>query len=71
MFNFKKSAHTNGRTRFSFKILGKRFTGFYAKRLVKSRGYGIQKQRTFTQFHLGKRSIGIEMRKRNTHNFAG
>ena len=71
MINFKKSQHINGRTRFTLKVLGKRITGFYAKRLKKSRGFGIEKQRTFTQLHLGKRSLAFEVRQRSTHNFSG
>lgn len=64
----KVSANMNGRTR--FKLFNK-FNGFVAKRKHKSRGWGIEKQRTFTQLHLGKTSIAIEMRNRHTHNFAG
>lgn len=63
----KVTANINGRRRFS--ILG--FTGFYAKRTQKSRGWGIQRQRTFTQIHLGKRSIAFDVRPRHTWNFAG
>lgn len=57
----------NGRIRFN--VLGVK--GFYASRKYKSRGWGIEKQRTFTQLHLGKRSIAIEKRNRHTWNFAG
>jgi len=63
----KLSDNINGRIRFN--IVGVK--GFYAKRKFKSRGWGIEKQRTFTQIHLGKRSIAIEMRNRHTGNFAG
>ena len=63
----KFSGFSNGRNRFN--ILG--VTGFIAKRKYKSRGYSIQRQRTFTQLHLGKVSVGIEMRKRHTWNFTG
>lgn len=68
MKNFiKLSDNINGRIRFK---IGK-VKGFYAKRKIKSRGWGIEKQRTFTQLHLGKRSIAIEVRSRHTGNFAG
>jgi len=56
-------------TRSRFYVLG--FTGFIAKRKYKSRGFGIEKQKTFTQLHLGKLSIAIEKRARWTWNFAG
>ena len=62
----KLSGFNKGRNR--FRILG--FTGFIAKRKYLSRGYGIEKQRTFTQLHLGKLSIAVEVRARSTHNFA-
>ena len=64
----KLSAHSKGRTRFS--VLN-RFKGFVAIRKRKSRGYGLEKQNTFTQLHLGKVSIALELRKRSTGNFAG
>jgi hypothetical protein len=63
----KLSDNINGRIRFN--VLGVK--GFYAKRKYKSRGWGIERQRTFTQIHLGKRSIAIETRGRRTSNFAG
>ena len=63
----KLSANMNGRIR--FKVLGVK--GFYAKRKYKSRGWGIERQRTFTQLHLGKRSVAFEVRNRHTGNFAG
>jgi hypothetical protein len=63
----KITANINGRRRFN--VLG--YTGFIALRKYKSRGWGLERQNTFTQIHLGKRSIGIERRKRYTHNFAG
>ena len=64
----KLSQHSNGRTRYN--ILGK-VKGFVAVRKYKSRGFGIQKQNTFTQLHLGRVSIALECRKRSTGNFAG
>ena len=64
----KLSAHINGRTRFT--VLG-RYKGFVALRKRKSRGYGLEKQRTFTQLHLGRVSIAVERRDRHTGNFAG
>ncbi|WMM95566.1 hypothetical protein CRP143_gp1 [Roseobacter phage CRP-143] len=63
----KLSENINGRIRFN--VLGVK--GFYAKRKIKSRGWGIERQRTFTQVHLGKRSVAFERRDRHTHNFAG
>ena len=63
----KVSDNVNGRIRFKLFNL----KGFVAKRKIKSRGWGIEKQRTFTQLHLGKTSIALEMRNRHTHNFAG
>ena len=64
----KISKKSNGRIR--FKVLG--FTGFIALRKYKSRGWGLEKQSTFTQLHLGKTSIAIEKKNgRHTHNFTG
>jgi hypothetical protein len=63
----KISEAMNGRTRFR---IGK-VTGFVAKRKYKSRGWGIEKQNTFTQLHLGKTSIAVERRNRHTWNFTG
>lgn len=63
----KLSKHSKGRTRFN--IVG--IKGFVALRKRKSRGYGLEKQRTFTQLHLGRISIAVERRDRHTGNFAG
>ena len=63
----KISKKSNGRIR--FKVLG--YTGFIALRKYKSRGWGVEKQNTFTQLHLGKTSIAVERRDRHTHNFTG
>jgi hypothetical protein len=65
--SIKISQHINGRTRFN--VFGAK--GFVAIRKYKSRGYGLEKQRTFTQLHLGKISLAFDRRKRHTHNFAG
>lgn len=59
----KTSAHINGRTRFN--VLGK-IRGFVAVRKYKSRGYGIERQATFTQVHFGKISVAFDRRKRHT-----
>jgi len=64
---FKVSDSKNGRIR--YRILG--ITGFVAKRKRKSRGWGIERQSTFTQLHMGKLSIAVEVRSRHTHNFVG
>jgi hypothetical protein len=64
----KLSKHINGRTRYN--LFGK-LKGFVAVRKRKSRGFGIQKQNTFTQLHLGRVSIAVERRSRHTGNFAG
>ena len=64
---FKVSKNVNGRVRYS--ILGVK--GFVAKRKRKSRGWGIERQRTFTQLHMGKLSLAVEVRNRHTYNFAG
>lgn len=63
----KISANMNGRRRFN--VFG--FKGFVALRKYKSRGWGVQRQRTFTQLHLGKVSFAIDARPRHTYNFAG
>lgn len=63
----KVSANMNGRRR--FKLFNVK--GFVAKRKYKSRGWGLQRQNTFTQLHLGKLSVAVERRDRHTHNFAG
>lgn len=57
----------NGRKRF---VIGK-LKGFVALRKYKSRGWGIERQRTFTQVHLGKMSLAFDTRPRHTYNFAG
>lgn len=57
----------NGRKRF---VVGK-LKGFVALRKFKSRGWGIERQRTFTQIHLGKMSLAFDTRPRHTYNFAG
>ena len=63
----KVSKKINGRIRFKlFKL-----KGFVALRKYKSRGWGIEKQNTFTQLHLGRTSVAIERRDRHTANFAG
>ena len=67
MFNIKVTETMNGRKRFA---IGK-LKGFIALRKKKSRGWGIEKQNTFTQLHLGKVSIAFDMRARHTANFAG
>lgn len=64
----KLSKHINGRTRYN--LFGK-LKGFIALRKYKSRGFTIEKQRTFTQIHLGRVSIAVERRSRHTGNFAG
>ena len=56
---FKLSTNQNGRRRFT---IGN-FKGFIAIRKHLSRGFGIQKQRTFNQLHLGKYSIGLEKKR--------
>lgn len=53
------SDNVNGRIRYS--VLG--LKGFIAKRKYKSRGFGIEKQKNFTQLHLGRLSVAIEKRK--------
>ena len=63
----KVSKNVNGRRRFD--VLGVK--GFLAVRKKKSRGFGIERQRTFTQLHLGKVSVAVDMRPRHTYNFAG
>ena len=68
MFGIKVTETMNGRKRFA---IGKKVKGFIALRKKKSRGWGLQKQNTFTQLHLGKISIALDMRKRHTANFAG
>ena len=68
MFGIKVTETINGRKRFA---IGKKVKGFIALRKKKSRGWGLQKQNTFTQLHLGKISIAVDMRKRHTANFAG
>jgi hypothetical protein len=64
----KVSANMNGRRRFA---IGKSIKGFIALRKKKSRGFGIEKQNTFTQLHLGKVSVALDRRPRHTYNFAG
>jgi len=68
MFGIKVTETVNGRKRFA---IGKKLKGFIALRKKKSRGFGIEKQNTFTQLHLGKISIALDMRARHTANFAG
>lgn len=68
MFGIKVTETMNGRKRFA---IGKKVKGFIALRKKKSRGFGIEKQNTFTQLHLGKMSIAFDMRARHTANFAG
>ena len=63
----KISANMNGRRRFS--VFG--LKGFVAMRKRKSRGFGVQKQKTFSQLHLGRLSIALDRRPRLTYNFAG
>lgn len=65
---FKVTKTMNGRKRFS---IANKVKGFIALRKYKSRGWGIEKQRTFTQLHLGKVSIAFDTRPRHTYNFAG
>ena len=64
----KVTKNMNGRRRFA---IGKKLKGFIAVRKKKSRGFKIEKQSTFTQLHLGKVSIALDMRPRHTANFAG
>jgi|TARA_R110000803_G_scaffold190868_2_gene253449 hypothetical protein len=64
----KVTANKNGRRRFS---IGNMIKGFIAVRKYKSRGWGIERQSTFTQLHLGKISIAVDSRPRHTYNFAG
>ena len=56
---FKLSTNQNGRRRFT---IGN-FKGFIAIRKNLSRGFGIQKQRTFNQLQLLKYSICIEKKR--------
>lgn len=63
----KISANMNGRRRFN--VFG--LKGFVAMRKRKSRGFGVQKQKTFSQLHLGRLSIALDCRPRHTYNFAG
>lgn len=63
----KVTKNMNGRRRFN--VMG--VTGFIALRKYKSRGWGIQRQQTFTQVHFGKISVAIERRNRHTWNFTG
>ena len=69
LFSFRISKKSNGRIRFT--ALG--FSGFIALRKIKSRGYGIQRQSTFTQLHLGRISIALEQNRpsRQLWNFSG
>lgn len=66
---FKVSQKSNGRIRFN--VFGKQ--GFIALRTKKSRGWNIQSQNTFTQYHMGKVSIAIEKKQpgRKLYQFAG
>lgn len=67
MFGIKVTETINGRKRFA---IGK-LKGFIALRKYKSRGWKIERQKTFTQLHLGKVSLAFDMRARHTANFAG
>lgn len=69
LFSFRISKMSNGRIRFT--ALG--FSGFIALRKIKSRGYGVQRQSTFTQLHLGRTSIALEHNSpvKQVWNFAG
>lgn len=69
LFTFRFSEPSNGRIRFT--ALG--LTGFIAVRKYKSRGYGTEHQRCFTQFHFGRYSVGIEkaVPERMLWNFSG
>jgi hypothetical protein len=69
LFSFRISKKSNGRIRFT--ALG--FSGFIALRKIKSRGYGVQRQSTFTQLHLGRISIALEHNRpaKQVWNFAG
>lgn len=69
VFNFRIAEKSNGRIRFN--ALG--FSGFIALRKKKSRGYGIQRQSTFTQFHFGRTSFAFEHSApaKQVWNFAG
>ena len=69
VFSFRVSKKSNGRIRFT--ALG--FSGFIALRKNKSRGYGLQRQSTFTQLHLGRTSIALEHNRpvKEVWNFAG
>lgn len=69
LFSFRISKKSNGRIRFT--ALG--FTGFIALRKIKSRGYGVEHQSTFTQLHLGRTSIALEHNRpaKQVWNFAG
>ena len=64
---FKVSKFSNGRMR--YRVLG--FKGFIAKRKRKSRGWGIERQSTFTQLHMGKLSIALERGGKPLYNFEG
>jgi len=66
--SFSVAPIKNGRIRFR---LGK-MTGFIAVRKHKSRGYGVEDQRCFSQLHLGKISIAVEKSspERQLWNFA-
>ena len=64
----KISKNVNGRRRFA---IFNKVKGFVAMRKFKTRGWGLQKQNTFTQLHLGKLSIAVDRRPRHTCNFAG
>ncbi len=62
------SPKVNGRIRFRVFNL----KGFIALRKYKSRGWGIERQNTFVQLHLGKTSIAVERGVgRRTYNFVG
>ena len=63
----KISANMNGRRRFN--VFG--FKGFVALRKAKSRGFGVERQKTFSQLHLGRVSVALDCRPRHTYNFAG
>ena len=68
MFGIKVTETINGRKRFA---IGKKVKGFIALRKYKSRGWKLERQKTFTQLHLGKVSLAFDMRARHTANFAG